>query len=154
MSYGSIEFYLFLLVGILSGSSFGLLLESLYYLIRNKKEFKKRIIWSFVFLVVFILSEVYLFTLIKETFFRFPECDDWLCPLYMSYLPFGTHIQFLLGYNLLGLFVYSLLQIPYGMYWYIRKDKERGERAIKRFIIFFALCILVFIIFRGYIKVI
>jgi hypothetical protein len=150
MSFGSTEFYLLVLVSVLSGSSLGLLLESIYNLIKGKKELKKRLLWFIIFLLVFILSEYYLFTLIEDTFFRFPKCTGWICPLLDMRYPTGDPMQYLIGYTLLGLFIYSVLQIPFLIYLDLRKKEKSADRTSKRFIIFFVLCILLFFIFKDY----
>ena len=142
------EFLPFLLIFLGLGAAICLEggLESLFYSIKGKRVGVARTRLGelknfFIFLILFVVFEYVIYYLAES--FLVPQI-----PVYDSapfdYLPGGVELlsfappmfinpmEFMYIFTLLGTAIYAILQIPYSIYMYIKRDKVRGKRALYR----------------------
>ena len=153
---------LLLVFGPFAGIFLAITLELGYFLIRGRKnqkdmENRSKMVKKFVlFLILFVLSEIALYLILYPILdFQplipegpaytdsFPDTGlkEGIIWDYNMYEPIDT-VYVVTATTLLGLFVYSFVQIPFSIYLFIKKDRERGKRAIIRFLVFLGIGVL------------
>jgi len=130
-----------LIVGVFAAVFLYYFFESIYLVIRKRGDIKRLI----VFLILFILFEIILFFLGSNyPVSTFPK-DFWtiIAPLNFT----ATEVMF---YSTsLGLLMFGILQIPYIIYLFIKKEREKGKRSVVRLGVLVLLFIILVILIKN-----
>ena len=120
--------YICIFIGLLAAIFFSGFIESVYLSFKKKGDSVKL---SVIYFILMAISEGILFFLaLNYPTQRFRSLPEGMKVFYFG--PYYTPIQIMLFNTILGLFIYAILQIPYSIYMYIKRDKVRGKRALNR----------------------
>jgi hypothetical protein len=156
MELGSLLLYRYLfnggmfVLGFLAGTCLGISLELGLSLLLDIKNWRERIAKFLLFVVLFFVTEFILYRFMMGDIFFKGIVDSSGLPVYYSLQPkyfYNDYYGSSFAFSLIGYFIYSFLQIPYSIYWYVKKDKEKGKRAIIRMLLLLGLGISVFNIY-------
>jgi len=162
MEYPDYSPYILLLLGLFAAICLEGGLESLFYLIKGKRvgvtQNRFRELRNFIiFLILFGIFEYIIYYFGDNIIFRGIKNDlsDPFIPLGVNFMDslilpkmIIDPIKVMFMFTLIGTGIYAILQIPYSIYLYIKRDKVRGKRALNRLFVLVLIGGILYLVFN------